>query len=93
MLGPVGILLLALPMLGLGLVAAVPAQAWYDRWGYWHPDHRRYYPPPYYGYARPWPYRPPPVYVPPPSYVRPPPPVYVPPPPQPYYGPMPVPAY
>jgi hypothetical protein len=60
---------------GLGALGAVsPANAWYDRWGRWHPDRsRRYDPPPrYYGYAPPPYYRRPPPYVPPPVYVPPP---------------------
>jgi hypothetical protein len=61
---------LALLVIATGLVSVSPAHAWYDRWGYWHPNHnRRYYayqpPPPRY-------YRPP-VYVAPRPYYRPPP--------------------
>ena len=54
---------------GLGALAALsPAQAWYDRWGRWHPnDYRRYPPPPYWAY-RPPRYYEPPVYAPPPVY-------------------------
>ena len=61
--------------------AASPAHAWYDRWGRWHPNYYRPYPPPAY-----WAYRPPPRYYPPPVYA--PPPVYYAPPPN--YRPPPV---
>jgi hypothetical protein len=77
---------------GLTALAAVsPAQAWYDRWGRWHPNYYHRQPPPqYYGYVPPPgyyrfysvpPYAPPPVYVPQPvlPYYGPPPPMYYPP--------------
>ena len=46
---------------GLGVMAASsPAQAWYDHWGRWHPNHyhhptyyQRYYRPPVYYTSRP----------------------------------------
>jgi len=73
----------ALLILATVLGAANPAHAWYDRWGRWHPNYRRYYAPPYYA-PRPWAYRPPPpVWVPPPPYA--PQPLY--PVPPPYYAP------
>jgi hypothetical protein len=37
----------------VGVLATVsPAHAWYDRYGYWHPNHHYYR---YYAYH--WPYR------------------------------------
>ena len=70
------IILLFSLTIGLGLTcAATPANAWYDRWGRWHPNYYRRY---YYSYAPPPWYRPPP----PPWYYRPryyaPPPAYYP---------------
>ena len=39
----------------LGGLAAMsstnPAHAWYDRWGHWHPNHRYYAQPHFYGYG------------------------------------------
>ena len=79
------LLILLVVASGLGALAAPsPAQAWYDRWGRWHPnEYRRYPPPPYWAYRppryyEPPVYAPPPVYYPPP-YDRPPPPAYYPP--------------
>ena len=67
------LLILLVVASGLGALAALsPAQAWYDRWGRWHPnEYRRYPPPPYWAY-RPPRYDGPPVYAPPPVYYPPP---------------------
>jgi hypothetical protein len=65
-------LALALLVIASGLAIISPANAWYDRYGYWHPSHHYYrhyvyVPPPYYHHR---------VYVAPHPYYRPPPPVY-----------------
>jgi hypothetical protein len=50
------------------MAAVSPAHAWYDRWGLWHLNEYRCYPPPPYWAYRPPRYYGPPVYAPPPVY-------------------------
>jgi hypothetical protein len=67
-------IIFALAVVAGTMIAAAPAHAWYDRYGYWHPNyHRHWYRPPAYVVPRPY-WRPRPYayyhryYGPPPGY-------------------------